>query len=50
MAVGQGYNFINKSGKRFFEYGLRYGFEEALKALRNKIAQEAEIKEIIDSI
>lgn len=47
MMIGQGYNFINKLDNRVFSYGSGYGFEEALKELRKKVSQEAEIKKTI---
>ncbi|WP_298549296.1 hypothetical protein [uncultured Aquimarina sp.] len=47
MAIGQGYNFISKSDQRVFSFGSRYVYSDALKELRNKVSQEAEIRKKI---
>ncbi|UKN02728.1 hypothetical protein K6119_04265 [Paracrocinitomix mangrovi] len=47
LAVGSGYNFIQKSNNRVFSYGSGHGFDEALDITRAKIRQEEYINDII---
>ena len=46
-AIGNGYIFIYKRDKRFFEIGSRFTFEQALRDLRDKLIREEHIKKHI---